>query len=614
MSRYSLIKIFVIVFILIVPDELFPQKDSNVVASIGKYKITAAQFKELADITYLRNRTLRGAEEQVKKEFLHTLIANKLFAIEAEYLRLDTLETVNYSIKEYEKMFVRDALFNKEIQSEAKKTANILTDKYLQISANLKVNFISSQSEKEINNIYSLLQKKVNFDTLFLEIYKKNPKKNFLQVEIGTFDEEAENILFATKVNHFTPPIKIENTYYIFHIISREIPSFAKNDGWESELKRLNKIALDRAVFKKYKEYTSKFFIGKKIEANGVLLKMIAGDLYTLLKNKYSTNLLPKNEKYFLKYEELNELIHQLNPDSLSSVLIYLGQNKITLRNFLQHLYFEKFFITKIDYKNILFYLNKSVKDFIELELLAEEGYREGLHKSKEVMESLQPWREYLLSQAYQNCFNDSGKVSETEIFYEYQKIMNRKKYASEVKINKILVDSLDKIPLILDELKNGTEFYELMKKYSIDSADLNKNPGYENIFSLGEVGRIIMNMSVGEVYGPLSVDAGYIIIKLVDKKEADTTVLNYETMKDKLIKDLSFNKMRNSLVNTTVKLAEKYHVEINYTALKNVVLQNMNTVVYRFLGFGGRQIAAPFLNPFEEWVEPYFERKKELP
>ncbi|MHB9013096.1 MAG: hypothetical protein ACYC49_12850 [Ignavibacteriaceae bacterium] len=50
-----------------------------------------------------------------------------------------------------------------------------------------------------------------------------------------------------------------------------------------------------------------------------------------------------------------------------------------------------------------------------------------------------------------------------------------------------------------------------------------------------------------------------------------------------------------------TAELANEYGVSINDNALKSLKLSNVNMFTYRFMGFGGRITAIPYLVPWYE-------------
>ena len=99
----------------------------------------------------------------------------------------------------------------------------------------------------------------------------------------------------------------------------------------------------------------------------------------------------------------------------------------------------------------------------------------------------------------------------------------------------------------------------------------------------------------------------GYSIFKLIDKKQPEFIAdEEFAVMKEKLKRDLAFNKLRNSIINYSVDLAHKYGITINQNVLNAAHVTNLNSVIYRYIGFGGKITAVPMMTPFTDWVQEW--------
>ena len=106
------------------------------------------------------------------------------------------------------------------------------------------------------------------------------------------------------------------------------------------------------------------------------------------------------------------------------------------------------------------------------------------------------------------------------------------------------------------------------------------------------------------KLYGPLKVDEGYSIIKLIGKKEAENNmVAPFDSVKSEMKKEALYQKLSNHFINYTAKLADKYNVKINKAAFDNLKLEDLKTYAFRYMGFGGRITAVPPTVNFTEWV-----------
>ncbi len=197
-----------------------------------------------------------------------------------------------------------------------------------------------------------------------------------------------------------------------------------------------------------------------------------------------------------------------------------------------------------------------------------------------------------------------------TDSGYSIIKLIGRRlenKEREEVNVVEILTRSLDTVEAVMRELNAGKDFRELAGKYTErmwakkDSGEL----GYFSVYSLGDIGRIASRLKQNEVYGPIVTDSGYSIIKLIGKKyDTTATERDFELQKDKLTGDLLGKKFDETFFKYIAGLAEKGKVSINQEALKEVDVINIPMFTFRYIGFGGRITALPYLGPWYEWVK----------
>jgi parvulin-like peptidyl-prolyl isomerase len=264
------------------------------------------------------------------------------------------------------------------------------------------------------------------------------------------------------------------------------------------------------------------------------------------------------------------------------------------------------------DAESIFNLLNKKVRKFIEDELLAREGYRLGLNNSYEVQSQLKIWKENYMYQLMQSYYADSVKVSEEELVNYYNERHKEENYPVLVNVIEVLSDSLSTIEKIMEEINQGKDIRELALKYSKREWVKEKNGefGLFPVYMHEEIGRIAETMEVGEIYGPLKVKEGYSVFKLIDKREEKIVPPEpLEKLKDNYIKQLSFRKAKQMMINKTADLAIKYGVSINDEMLKEIPVTNINAFGFRHLGFGGRITAAPLIAPDYNWVRKWIEK-----
>jgi peptidyl-prolyl cis-trans isomerase C len=261
--------------------------------------------------------------------------------------------------------------------------------------------------------------------------------------------------------------------------------------------------------------------------------------------------------------------------------------------------------------------LKSRVKRFIERELLVREAYDKGLNELPEVQASIDMWRDSYLAKMMKNRFYDSAEVSDQEAREYFDNRDENEGFVKKVNIVEILVDSLEMVEEIFRRLDEGSDFRELAVRFTQREWTI-KNEGEFGFFPVteyGEIGRTAADMEVGEIFGPLEVPEGYSIFKLIDvKKEAEKLPDSFEKAKSKIKEKLKMQKVKDIMVDETIRLADKYGVSVDKNLLNSISVKNYNMLVYRYMGFGGRITAVPQTIPFTEWIKYWDKSDKVLP
>ncbi len=590
------------------------QTENKILAKAGNRKITAKEFIERFEFVPQLNRKETNIERK-KKELLYTIIAEKLFAQEAERLKLDTTEIMKFTFPAMEKMYVRDALYKNEIQSKVKVNPEKIKSGLKKYRTVLNVNYIYSQNRNEIEQLYKSLLNGASFDSLLngrTESFEQPYK-----VEYGKMFEDVEDTLYNLKIGEHSAPIQSPDGWYIFKLQSIEEKPLPKNKSLEDIKREVIKVEKERAEDKIYQEFYKKFFSDKQVTADGTIFWSLVDKLvFELKKNKNLANLRD-GEKIIFDSNNLRNIEREFGADSLKMPFIKFPDRAVTLKQFLREFMFEGFYTFSTESKIIASQLNSRVKRFIEMELLAREGYGKGLNSSPDVKPYTQMWRDNYLAQLYKRNLIRSVNVTDEEAKKYY--LEENKKYTpvKEVNIIEILTDSLDVVAEVLKKLEQGADIRELAKIHTKRKWTRDKGGefGFFPVTMYGELGKIAGELEVGEIYGPLELNEGFSIFKVIGKREPKMEAPeSFEQVKEKIKAKLKAKKIDKLLTGKTVELAGKYGVSVDLQALKAVKVNNINMLVYKYFGFGGRTLAFPISPPFYKWYDKLKSGEKVLP
>ena len=602
--------IYIILFLL--PINILPQiVDMEVLAKAGSDEITKQEFLARYELTPQIDAGVKGMEEALKKEVLYSIIAEKLWALEANESGLGNSDFIKYTYKVIEEMYVRDALYHEEILSKVKLTDEYLAEAFRRNSKILQVNYLFSPTKDEIEILYNKLSEGTPFDSLLAIRPENRLQKEPYYVSYGQMDKQVEDILYSMGIGQYTKPVKAPNGWYIFKLMKIGENLLLNDEQAEAEQKKVLKIAKKTIIDSIYKQFYTDFFADVNAETNGAIFSLLSEEVIKSLADRKQNENIPDGKEIFLKPDDLYRIESVIGEKTLNASFIKLDDKPATLKEFIQYFAFESFSVDTIDSKMIRGKLNNKVKKFIEHKLLSREGYRRGLQNSAEIQMQMNMWRSYYLSDALRNELLENIKITDDQLL-DYYKRKNDSLAVTEVKIIEILTDNLDTMYTVLEKFNEGTDLRELAIKYSIREEVKSNNGelGFFPVTDYGEIGRIAGGMEIGDFYGPLKVPEGYSLFKLIDKRNEIEFITDFDKVKDKIKMELKYQKFSKLIIDKTVELANKYSVEINDDLLESLEVTNTTSVFYRYLGFGGRVLAVPMTIPNYNWVKPWLEQK----
>ena len=590
----------------------FAQQDT-VLAKAGTQNITTQQFRERYELTP-QVYPKEGNSYSKKQDLLYSIIAEKLWAQNAERLGFDTTEIMKTTFRALEDMFVRDALYKIEVTDKIKVTDKELADGLKRHFTDLELRSIKAEDSSKIFNYYVLLKKGISFDSLAsLEHRKETP----VEIKYGEMIKPVEDTLYDLKKNQFTAPIRSTAGWFIFELKYKKRSSYTSQDIG-SALKDVERTIEDRKAIRLTEEYLKHFLTGKEVKANSNIFWSISNKISNILSERKIKYSIPDTVSVYLKSKDVLNIENELGPDTLRMTFIDFKEKPFTVQDFLRYFIFEGFFSNQVDADTVAAKLNSRVREIIQNELLAREGYRRGLENLPGVKADIQMWKDNYLAQLFKDKMIDSiHTVSGSEVYNYYQKLKDEKDPDKiEVNIIELLTDSMSVIDSVLNQVKHGADFRKLAMLHTKRKWTIPKNGefGYFPSTMYGEIGKKAAEMKVGQMYGPLKTPNGYSLFKLIGKKDTQKPIAPFDELKGTLEKEYLGIKRSKYFINYTIGLADKYGVSIDENLLSSLKLEDFNMYTYRYMGFGGRITAVPITLPFAEWYKPWSEGKKIVP
>ncbi len=581
----------------------------SVVAKVGNISITGREFLDRYEMTPLFRKQIERMTPSLKLEFLYSLIAEKLWADQGEEMGFDTTAVMKFAMDQYENMFVRDALYRKDIKDKVKISDKDLLEGFVRSETTLEVNYIISTDKKEIYDIYKMLKSGIPFDSVLALRPEKKEQQTPVKIFYGQMSQGLEDTLFSLPVGHFSTPQLTPDGYYIFRMTNKIKSSENAATGQANTAETVKETVEAIKERKLYQKYFFDFFKNKKVTANAVLLRSITEKLSDIFKQRKFDYRISDKDPIFMEVGDVQKMEKEFGPDSLKMSVIEFQNNPISLDDYIRRLIFKGFSSYKADVPTIASLLSTVTRSIIEHELLARQGYKEKLNFLPNVQEDLTMWRQNYLMQMLQEKFIDSANVSDSTVYQYYRKMNKNEFYPEEVNIVEVMNNDPKIIEKVISELKKGVDIHKLAMEYTERNFTKKQNGefGYFPVTKYGKIGEIASTMKVGELYGPLKLPEGYSIFKLIGKRPAKVdTAQPFDKTKDELRHYLVIQKEHKAMTDYTVYLAKKFGVYIDMPVLESIKVTHVNAFGYRYLGFGGRITAVPLMAPNVDWVDPY--------
>ena len=615
LQNYYLVLIFTFIFST---NFTYSQTDDPTVVNVGEKKILKSQFISRDALTPQFGKEKKEQSENNKLKFLLTLIAEKLWALEAQKLGYDTTTAMQIVTDAFQKMFVRDKFYRDKILNKIEITDLELIRGTSRIKRNLKVNFLFSESKEEIDNLYKLLKNNVPFDSILIESPELEEQLEPINIVFGQMSQEIEDSLYKLKIGEITHPLQTSDGWYIFRLTDIEeviVEDAQHNESLTNEARNRIKARKEILLFDKFFE---ELFQNIKVDVDGTLLKALTENLSDLFAKKRDKLNIPIAEKIHLEPADVIAIQNQIGVKNLNSNLIKFQSDPITLNKFLLLLSFDGFYSRATEVDSLFISLNDRVRSFIRNEIIAREGISRGYLKDPEVKRDIETWRDNYLFQMHRANILDTVKISEEEVIEFYIRYHKEISVPKQVKIIEILTSKLETVKKILSDVKSGKDFSLLAKKYNERENTKSTNGEYPffPVTMYGEIGIAADKMAIGEVFGPIKLNEGYSVIKLIDVRESyiEKPAKTFEQVRGELLESLRKQKLEFYFNHQTAKLAQKFGFRIDGEVLNSIETSTLNTFGIRHLGFGGQITAAPLITPQSDWYEIYLELRNQIP
>jgi parvulin-like peptidyl-prolyl isomerase len=577
----------VLVPLLTVP--AYAQVDFDaVLARVGDREITVRDFVERYESTPWLGRERRGLQERHKIEFMASLIAEALLAIDAEQRGMEWQPTIQRTVAEIERLNVLDALYRQEVMEPVVIDDAIVDATLAHFLTEVSFRYLIFDDHQQASEPFEALTRGVPFDSVAIAMGVDMPVETRRWSE---FVPEVEAAIYSDlTIGRIVEPFRVDDHVYIVQILDIN-PSMP--DGIEdmaSARERVRRTMQWRAEQSRLNAFLTDFSSGKGATVHGPIVQRITSVFERQVAEKQRALIAAGEHPYPVSLGGPDYVATRIALDGhLSDAVVTSPSFVLSIDYVLDRIAFKGFTLDD-ESENVSKRMTHLLQTLIHEEYLAREGFDRALDEHPAVRREVERWQRAHLAFGVMKEMSLSRPESADRRVYE-------------VNIQEVLVRDLETADVLLREVVEGADIGAIAREHSIRSRTSNTDGvwGYFRTDEHGDLGMAASIVEVGTLFGPLEVDGGFSFFRLLDRRP-----LRGQAVED----DETVSRRINERV---ARLAKEHSVDIDLELLRDVPTTHINKMVYRYMGFGNRMPAAPSLYKMVQWLDLMEEGERPL-
>jgi hypothetical protein len=570
---------------------------NNVIAKAGDLFISEEEFLRRFELTPAFGRHRKSRLEEAKLELTYSMIAEKLLAQEAAERGYSQDSTTRQAIDELSKMLARDELYRREVSGKVTISEKDLAEGIARARNDLLVAFLFFDSETDARFIRSRMRGPADFHRLQLDTTLR-AVRDTATVIWGDAEPAIESAAYGLKPDQISPVVHAGNGFYILKLVS--IHSNAYYAGMQPEVLRERVVSTIRLRKERERlDQFSAFFLRDKTGyAVPRTLKILARSMSAVLSSG------PQDSVRSVTPEMYREVCGRC-ASVLHDTLAVTRSRVWTVGEVIDRLSLKVLRLPEVDTLRVAGYLNATIRQWIQQDLLAQEALRRGLANIPLVARKIEEWRQYFLAEGMKERVRRTVTVSTSEV-WAYLASKDTSMHPPKVQIRELRTGTLDDMQAGIEDLQKGVPWGEVVRRWSND-AGAKRRGGFSDMFSVAErppIGDIASQMQVGERYGPFPVNGGFLTFDLVAKGALAPGDTALASRLDVARKELLSMKQKRTISTFLAQIGQARGYTIYQDRLQQIPVSPVPMLTFRILGFGGRVLEVPFVDRQLDWLD----------
>jgi hypothetical protein len=578
---------------------------TDTLAEVGAQTVTAQDLIERMELMPWPEKERIGDRDSAKVRALQSLVAERILATEGASRGLGSDSATLAHEKSLENLLVRDELYRREVQKKVQVTQQEVREGLVRFASQRRILMLVSRDKDDAERLSRLLRRAGRRDSVLARFRESiEVSIDSVTVNFGLLEKGQEDVVYGlTASSPVSEPIELRRIgWAVLVLISQETNSEYAGLSIPERTERISRTIRRRKEIVLAGRAAGAILAPLRAEVRPEPFELLERTLHDLLAADSISLRTEQGYRLDMVVDAANSTLGAHAGD----VLVDMPGGGMTIGDVLDRFRTADLLVPALESRDFRQHLNAGVKEMVERELLAREGYRRGLANTEEVIHHVATWSNYWRAQEMVGSLLQSVRVNDEEVLEYLMAHPDLLLSHYSVNIREILSDSLRDAYLIMDKISEGGRMDNIARTYSCrqEWAGRGGESGYFLAAGIPELGVRAIVADSGRLIGPIHVRNGYSVFTLLGKKPLDSgKTINIDSLMSSVKDELQYEKGRRTLNTFLASVARGYTVTLYLNRLKTVDIAPVNVVTKRLIGFGGAVLAVPALNPLWEWA-----------
>lgn len=380
-------------------------------AKVGNRTISAGDFVRRAELSPLPVG-VDITTQPGRRQALELLIREKLFALDAEQKGFQDDPLLRKKMQAIERSAVGRELYRNEVRNKVVIDEDEIRSSYEKMNEKLTVRYLQTRELQTAKAWKKKLDAGLPIRERIGDYAGEPIRDDFQTIEFtwGKAEPPIEDAAYGMVPGEISPVIPVSNGFVILQLLDRQKEINISDYHFTSRRKTVEKIIRRRWEAVYAGQYVENFMKNKGVTLKGEAFSILAGELEKWI--DFEADEKQTEKKVLIEQEVV--LIDRKLADHLDDDLVQFKGGEWTLKQSLEKLWLNEIPLSRKSSGIMRKDLQEAVRILVRDELLAREGYRKGLDKTRSVQQDVTLWRDHFYYVLMKNHLLKEGRNPES--------------------------------------------------------------------------------------------------------------------------------------------------------------------------------------------------------